>query len=139
MGRQQKKKDPNKKKKQGKSAQLQMVQDDKNRADALPNKPKNNVLAKVTSGISNKSNGKPSAGAPKMARKAPAGSQTDNVIGKSIQFLREVRVELKKVTWPSRKQTIGSTAVVLLLVFVVGFFLGIVDMGLSGLVKMILN
>lgn len=74
-----------------------------------------------------------------MVKKAPAGMNPDGYIGKSLQFLREVRVELKKVTWPSRKQTMGSTAVVLLLVFVVGFFLGIVDMGLSGLVKMILN
>ena len=38
------------------------------------------------------------------------------LIGKALQFLREVRVELKKVTWPSRKQAIGSTVVVLILV-----------------------
>ena len=37
-------------------------------------------------------------------------------IQKSVQFLREVRIELKKVTWPTRKQTIGSTVVVMVLV-----------------------
>jgi preprotein translocase subunit SecE len=57
---------------------------------------------------------------------------------KSIQFLREVKVELKKVTWPSRKQTLGTTAVVLTLVFIVSAFLGVVDMVLSGLVRLIL-
>ena len=59
-------------------------------------------------------------------------------IEKSIQFLREVKVELKKVAWPSRKQTIGSTIVVLILVFIISFFLGIVDFGLLKLVKIVL-
>ena len=55
------------------------------------------------------------------------------------QFFREVRVELKKVTWPSRKETIASTSVVLITVFLVGFYLGIVDLGLSRLIKIFLE
>jgi len=55
------------------------------------------------------------------------------------QFLREVRVELKKVTWPSRKETIASTSVVLITVFLVAFYLGIVDLGLSRLIKIFLE
>jgi len=55
------------------------------------------------------------------------------------QFFREVRVELKKVTWPSRKETIASTSVVLVTVFLVGFYLGIVDLGLSRLIKIFLE
>jgi preprotein translocase subunit SecE len=55
------------------------------------------------------------------------------------QFLREVRVELKKVTWPSRKETIASTSMVLITVFLVGFYLGIVDLGLSRLIKIFLE
>ncbi len=58
---------------------------------------------------------------------------------KTKQFFREVRVELKKVTWPSRKETIASTSVVLVTVFLVGFYLGIVDLGLSRLIKMLLE
>lgn len=57
----------------------------------------------------------------------------------SMQFFREVRIELKKVAWPSRTQTIGSTAVVIILVMIISFFLGLVDMGLSGLVQLILH
>jgi preprotein translocase subunit SecE len=53
----------------------------------------------------------------------------------AIQFLREVRTELKKVTWPSRKDTLAGTIVVLVTVFIVAFFLGIIDSGLSYLVK----
>jgi preprotein translocase subunit SecE len=55
------------------------------------------------------------------------------------QFFREVRVELKKVTWPSRKETIASTSVVLITVMMVAFFLGIVDLGLSRLVRIFLD
>jgi len=69
--------------------------------------------------------------------KAPTGKQS--IIDKSLQFLREVRVELKKVTWPSRKQAIGSTVVVLILTMIISLFLGVVDVGLSSLVRVILN
>jgi len=44
-----------------------------------------------------------------------------NFLDKIVQFLREVKVELKKVTWPTRKQTIGSTVVVIILVLIVSF------------------
>ncbi|MFZ0135176.1 MAG: preprotein translocase subunit SecE [Desulfobacterales bacterium] len=75
---------------------------------------------------------------PAAARPAPAKIK-DNFITKSLQFLREVKMELKKVTWPSRKQTIGSTVVVLVLVTIIAFFLGAVDIGLSSLVKLVLQ
>ena len=68
----------------------------------------------------------------------PAG-KIRGIVDQSIQFLREVKIELKKVTWPSKKQTLGSTAVVLILVFIISAFLGIVDMGLSGLVRLVLQ
>lgn len=63
----------------------------------------------------------------------------NNWIEKISQFLREVKIELKKITWPTRKQTIGSTVVVIILVVIVSLFLGLVDMGLSGVVHMILQ
>ncbi len=57
----------------------------------------------------------------------------------SIQFLREVKVELKKVTWPTRKQTMGSTVVVIILVMIISLFLGVVDVGLSSLLRLVLK
>ena len=56
-----------------------------------------------------------------------------------IKFLREVKVELKKVNWPSRKETIGSTSVVLVIVIIIAAFLGIIDIGLSKLIRIILG
>ncbi len=61
-----------------------------------------------------------------------------NFIQKGMQFFREVRMELKKVTWPNRKQTAGSTVVVIVLVFVLAVFLGLVDFSLSKLVQVVL-
>lgn len=65
----------------------------------------------------------------------PGREHLDN----AMQFLREVKVELKKVAWPSRKQTIGSTVVVIVLVMIIAAFLGAVDMGLSSLVRVVLQ
>ena len=49
-------------------------------------------------------------------------------------FLSEVKVELKKVTWPSRQDTISSTGVVLVVVFIISFYLGFIDILLSKMV-----
>ncbi len=58
---------------------------------------------------------------------------------KAKQFLREVKTELKKVTWPSRRDTLAGTAVVLVAVFIIALFLGIVDSGLARLVRELLK
>lgn len=71
--------------------------------------------------------------------KPVAGPIKKNVIDKSLQFLREVKVELKKVTWPTRKQTVGSTIVVIVLVLIFSAFLGGIDIGLSSLVQLVLQ
>ena len=71
--------------------------------------------------------------------KSASPGKVKGILDQSLQFLREVKVELKKVAWPSKKQTMGSTAVVLILVFIISAFLGIVDMGLSSLVRLVLQ
>jgi len=55
------------------------------------------------------------------------------------QFLIEVKTELKKVTWPSKKDTLSGTLVVIIAVFIIAVFLGIVDSGLSNLIKVLLR
>ncbi len=66
-------------------------------------------------------------------------TQNISILDKGLQFLREVKVELKKVTWPTRKQTIGSTVVVIVLVMIISLFLGVVDIGLSSLVRVFIQ
>ncbi|MBI4242003.1 MAG: preprotein translocase subunit SecE [Candidatus Rokubacteria bacterium] len=55
------------------------------------------------------------------------------------QFFREVVAEFKKVNWPGRVQVANSTVVVLVVVGVIGFFLFLVDIGLSRVVGVILR
>jgi len=58
---------------------------------------------------------------------------------KVAEFLQQVKAELQKVTWPTRKETYGSTVVVIVLVLMVAVFLWVVDTGLSALIKTLLN
>jgi preprotein translocase subunit SecE len=55
------------------------------------------------------------------------------------QFLSEVVSELKKVTWPNRKETLGTTGVVLILVIIISTYLGMVDYILSHLVRYLID
>ncbi len=119
MGRIQKKKDPEKKK-------LQRVE--------RANGPASDKVVDVAS----RARSAPVVKKSQAAIKAKSAGAENGVIQKSVQFLREVKIELKKVTWPSRKQTLGSTAVVIVLVMVISLFLGVVDFGLSSLIRVVL-
>jgi len=61
------------------------------------------------------------------------------ILAQVKQFLKEARVELKKVTWPTPKQTLASTSVVILVSAVVSLFLGLVDFGLTKIIKLVLG
>lgn len=55
------------------------------------------------------------------------------------QFLRDVVKELKRVSWPSRKELIRYTGVVVATVVFMAVFFAIVDLGISSLVRFILG
>ncbi|GAB4390612.1 MAG: preprotein translocase subunit SecE [Thermodesulfovibrionales bacterium] len=55
------------------------------------------------------------------------------------QFLREVKIEIKKVVFPSKDELVGSTWVVIVAVILMSFYLGVVDLGLSKLVRVLLR
>jgi len=57
----------------------------------------------------------------------------------AAQFFREVKVELQKVTFPTRQEAFGSTVVVLVLTVIMGAYLGLSDWVLAKLVKIILQ
>lgn len=48
-----------------------------------------------------------------------------------VQFLREVRVELSRIEWPSTQEWIGATIIVLVVVAAFAVFLGAVDRVIS--------
>ncbi len=61
------------------------------------------------------------------------------MIAKTKNFLEEVKVELEKVTWPVRKETIATTWVVVFIVVLISFYLGACDLVLAKLLRFLLN
>ena len=58
---------------------------------------------------------------------------------KAMAFLRDVRSELAKVTWPGRQELVSSTGVVMFSVILVAVFIGVVDLGLSRILGLVLR
>ncbi|MDD3276362.1 MAG: preprotein translocase subunit SecE [Kiritimatiellales bacterium] len=54
-------------------------------------------------------------------------------------FLGEVKIELKKCTWPTRQELAGSTMVVVISVLILGVFVGLSDWVLTGLLQTVLR
>lgn len=55
------------------------------------------------------------------------------------QFVREVRQEVDKVTWPTRKETVVTTVMIFIMVFILMIFFFSVDQILSWGIKLILG
>lgn len=71
-----------------------------------------------------------------------SADESGGVQGKFQQFKEyfdQSLVEMKKVTWPTRKETLATSAAVVVLVLVMALFLGLVDLGLAKAVKAILS
>jgi preprotein translocase subunit SecE len=77
-----------------------------------------------------------------VSRPSQAGSKVHEVEDMAKvnpgQFIREVRREVSKVTWPSRKETTVSTGMVFVMVFLAAVFFFLIDQVLSTVVKLIL-
>ncbi|MDJ0781902.1 MAG: preprotein translocase subunit SecE [Desulfosarcinaceae bacterium] len=121
MGRLQRKKDPKKKKAKADQAQLAAASSGAAGGADVVRKP---------AAIQRR---------PQQPPRSVSVKKSDNFFEKSMQFLREVKIELKKVTWPSRKQAMGSTVVVIVLVMIISAFLGLVDVILNALIRVVLQ
>jgi preprotein translocase subunit SecE len=56
-----------------------------------------------------------------------------------MNYLRQVKAEMHKVTWPTRKETIASTIAVFVMVFVASIFLYLADQIMAWAVRLILS
>ena len=61
------------------------------------------------------------------------------MIGKVKRFFGDVTIELKKTTWPSKKDVIGTTMVTCIMVGIVTAFLWVVDLGLIRILNLVFN
>jgi preprotein translocase subunit SecE len=55
------------------------------------------------------------------------------------EFFADTRNEVRKVSFPTRTETLGSTTVVLVFVLIVGVFLALVDLLLARVVRMLIG
>ncbi|MFB7141151.1 preprotein translocase subunit SecE [Gottfriedia sp. NPDC056225] len=60
-------------------------------------------------------------------------------MGRIGKFFREVKSEMKKVSWPKRKELVNSTVTVLATVLFFVVFFAVIDSGLSKLIRLILE
>ena len=76
---------------------------------------------------------------PKPQPNEKGTGEKKNVVVKFIQYIKDSREELKKVSWPSRKDTIKGTWTVIIFTLIVAAFLGFLDyffnLGLEELIK----
>lgn len=61
------------------------------------------------------------------------------MIAKTRIFFDEVKQELERVTWPTRKETVGTTWVVVFIVVLISFYLGACDLVLARLLRFLLG
>ena len=63
--------------------------------------------------------------------KKPSSMSSKGKISGWITFFKEVKAELKKVTWPPRREIVSSTVALIVATVLIGVFLGIVDIILA--------
>jgi preprotein translocase subunit SecE len=76
-----------------------------------------------------------SPAAPAVSRESLIGRM--NIFKKSVNFLKEVKIELGKVSWSTREELIGSTFVVIVITGILAAFIGVIDLFLSKALSML--
>jgi preprotein translocase subunit SecE len=64
-------------------------------------------------------------------------SSTTNMGQGLIRFGRDARMEVRKVVWPTRQETVQTTLMVIVAVIIIGIFLWLVDMVLAQAIQML--
>ena len=60
-------------------------------------------------------------------------------MGRLISFLRDVNLELKRVTWPNKDQIISATTVVIIMTLIISAYLGALDLVYAHLIRFVLK
>ncbi len=61
------------------------------------------------------------------------------MIAKPVQFLKEVRAEMEKVSWPNKKETVRLTSIVIFASLLIGGFIGIFDFIFTKLMEILIK
>ncbi len=65
--------------------------------------------------------------------------KTKDLFKSFIEFVQDTRKELKNVSWPTRRELVSTTVVVIVAVFFFGAFLALVDLVVSQVMTYVLN
>lgn len=77
--------------------------------------------------------------APEKVKKEKKVEKKPGVFSRIGKWFKEMKSELKKVQWPTRKQTINNTLIVIACVIVVGVFIWAFDWLANGIIDIIIN
>ncbi len=61
------------------------------------------------------------------------------MLGGVVNFFKETKQELNKVTWPTREELWQATVVVIVTTAILAVFIGAVDFVLSGLMRLVIG
>jgi len=62
-----------------------------------------------------------------------------NKLKKLPKFFKEVKEELKRVSWSSRRELIAATIIVIIVCIILTSYIAVVDLGLSKLIQILLK
>ena len=68
-------------------------------------------------------------------KKAPAKNKNPNIFARFFKYLKEVKSELVKVTWPAPKQVVRDTLTVIVIVVISAVFIGVIDLVFKNIVS----
>ncbi len=75
----------------------------------------------------------------KASKSKKESAKSEKKKGGIKKYLKDLRSEIKKVVWPTKKQVINNTGIVLTVMVIMGLFLAGIDAGLGAAVKALLN
>jgi preprotein translocase subunit SecE len=73
------------------------------------------------------------------SKKSTAKDNKKKQPGKVAKYFKDLKSELKKVVWPSKKKVINNTSVVLGSIVIMGIFVGLLDAGMFKLLQVVLG
>ena len=79
------------------------------------------------------------AGSEKADKAKKDKKSKPGIFERAKKWLREMKSELKKVQWPSRKQTVNNTMIVIACVIVVGIFIWVFDFVATGVIQALIS
>ena len=79
------------------------------------------------------------ASKPAKAEKKAKKDEKPGFFKRVARWFREMKSELKKVVWPTPKQTVNNTVIVIVCVIVVGIFIWVFDALATGIIAALLD